>query len=155
VLNTAPDTVTGCTDSLLQNGDLDFDGTPYWPEWPVGSTPTEKYPGSFVQSLPTTGGAQYEKLYIQTDLALSESTCDGTTDEGCSVPPPGPGNFYPYWTRLTTSQGCVLEFGNVSSGSGVNDYGKDAQYGTDQIASLGYPEYEGPVMDNSCPTSGT
>jgi hypothetical protein len=154
VLNTAPDTVTGCTDSLEQNGDLDFDGTPYWPEWPVGPSPTEKYPGSFVQSLPTTGGAQYEKLFIQTDLALSESTCDGTTDVGCSVPPPGPGNFYPYWTRVTSQQGCVLEFGNVSSGSGVNDYGKDAQYGTDQIASLGYPEYEGPVMNNSCSTSG-
>jgi hypothetical protein len=149
-LNTAPDTVTGCTDSLLQNGDLDFDGTPYWPQWPVGASPTAKYPGSFVQSLPSTGGSQYDKLFIQTDLALSESTCSGTSDAGCSVPPAGPGHFYPYWTRVTTPHGCFLEFGNVHSGSGINNYGKDAQYGTDQVASLGYGEFEGPVLSNSC-----
>lgn len=147
----APDTVTGCTDSLLQNGDLDFDGTPYWPEWPVGPAPTAKYPGSFVQALPRTDGAPYKKFFIQTDLALSESTCSGTTTAGCSVPPPGPGHFYPYWSRVTTHHGCTLEFGNVSSGPGVNNYGKDAQYGQDMVATLGYPEYEGPVLDNSCP----
>ena len=149
-LNTAPDTATGCIDDLFQNGDLDFDGTPYWPEWPVGPTATARYPGSFVQSLPQTAGSQYKKFFIQTDLALSESTCSGTTTAGCSVPPPGPGHFYPYWTRRTTPHGCFLEFGNVSTGSGINSYGQDAQYGKDRIASLGYPEYEGPVMDNSC-----
>jgi len=77
------------------------------------------------------------------------------------VPPPGPGDFYPYWSRVTSfgfggsSQGsgragCALEFGNVSSGAGVNDFGGDAGDGTDQIATLSYPEFEGPVMSNRC-----
>ena len=149
-LHSAPDTVTGCLDDLAQNGDLDFDGTPYYPEWPTGQNPTATFPGSFVQQLPRTDGSQYDKFFIQTDLALSESTCSGTSTAGCSVPPPGPGNFYPYWSRVGSREGCVLEFGNVHSGYGVNDYGQDAQYGSDQIATLGYPEYEGPVMDNSC-----
>jgi hypothetical protein len=149
-LHSAPDTVTGCLDDLAQNGDLDFDGTPYYPEWPTSQNPTSTFPGSFVQQLPSTKGSQYNQFFIQTDLALSESTCSGTTTAGCSVPPPGPGNFYPYWSRVGSRDGCVLEFGNVHSGSGVNDFGQDAQYGSDQIATLGYPEYEGPVMDNSC-----
>ena len=153
-LNSAPDETTGCMDNYAQNGDLDFDGTPYWPEWPTGATATT-FPGSFVQQLPTTGGAQYSDFFIQTDVALSESTCQSNTT-GCTVPPTGPGDFYPYWTRVSSGgrhASCTLEFGNVSSGTGVNDYGGDAQYGSDLQPSLGYPEFEGPVMSNACSTS--
>ncbi len=152
-LNAAPDEVTGCLDDQVSAGDLDFDGTPYYPDWPVGPYPTQLYPSSFIQALPTTSGGQYSQFFIQTDLALSESTCSGTTTAGCSVPPPGPGNFYPYWSRASSSFGCFLEFGNVSGVGGVNDFGKDAQYGTDQVANLGYPEFEGPVMNNTCRSS--
>ncbi len=151
-LNSAPDEMTGCMDDYAQNGDLDFDGTPYWPEWPTGSTPTALFPGSFVQKLPTTGGAQYSSFFIQTDIALSESTCQADTT-GCTVPPNGPGQFYPYWTRVSGSSGCTLEFGNVSSGSGVNDFGGDAQYGSDMESTLGYPEFEGPITSNACGSS--
>jgi hypothetical protein len=152
-LNTAPDTVTGCLDDVSQNGDLDFDGSPYWADWPTGTAATEKFPGSFVQSLPTTQAAQYSQFFIQTDLALSESTCSGTSTEGCAVPPTNaPGAFYPYWSRVNSGGTCTLEFGNVSSGSGVNDFGKFAQYGTDQLGTLGYPEFEAPVQSNTCPT---
>ncbi len=148
VQNTPPDTMTGCVD-FLSGGDLDFDGSPYWPEWPTSATPS-KFPGSFVQQLPVTAGSQYSRFFIQTDTALSESTCSGTTTSGCAVPPPtAPGNFYPYWARVAGAT-CTLEFGNVSSGPGVNDFGKDAQYGTDRIATLGYPEFEGPVRSNAC-----
>jgi hypothetical protein len=152
-LNSQPDEMTGCLDDLFQNGDLDFDGSPYWPEWPVGYQPTAKLPGSFVQTLPFSGNAGYSSYFTQTDVALSESSCSGTTTAGCTVPPPGPGNFYPYWSRVAV-QGpirCVIEFGNVSQGQGVNDLGGDAQYGSDQIATLGYPEFEGPVQPNVCP----
>ena len=169
-LHTAPDTTTGCLDNFEQNGDLDFDGTPYWPEWPVSANPTAKLPGSFVEDLPTTGNRQYSAYYIQTDLALSESTCSGSnyangssTPAGCAVPAPNsPGQFYPYWSRVSTGgqgsggygnnsgPGCVLEFGNVSSGPGVNDLGKDAQYGTDQQSTLGYPQFIGPIEPNTC-----
>ena len=141
--------MTACLDDYYQNGDLDFDGTPYWTEWPTGTTPNT-YPSSFVEALPTTKGAQYSSFFLQTDIALSESTCSATTTTGCAVPPPnGPGKFYPYWSHVSTGGACSIEFGNVSTGTGVNDYGKDAQFGTDRIASLGYPEFEGPVQSNS------
>jgi len=146
------DLMTGCADNLYQNGDLNFDGTPYYPEWPTGSQPTTTLPGSFVQKLPTTGGSQYSQFFMQTDVALSESTCQADTT-GCTVPPTGPGDFYPYWTRVSSGgrhASCSIEFGNVSSSTGVNDFGKDAQYGIDMQPTLGYPEYEGQVMGNAC-----
>ncbi|HWF75342.1 MAG TPA: hypothetical protein VG186_18490, partial [Solirubrobacteraceae bacterium] len=151
-LNTAPDTVTGCLDDFAQNGDLDFDGSPYWPEWPTGIAPTGKYPGSFVQWRPTTRGRQYPLYRIQTDLALSESTCTASDPAGCAVPPPNaPGKFYPYWSRLSAGlSGCYILFGNVSSGSGVDNLGGDAQYGTNQLTTLGYPEFQGPYQSNAC-----
>jgi hypothetical protein len=150
-LNTAPDTTTGCIDEITQNGDLDFDGSPYWPEWPVDAHATAKLPGSFMQALPTTFGRPYPSFFLQTDLALSESTCTAST-AGCAVPPPnGPGQFYPYWSRASQFGGeCVIEFGNVFARPGVNDLGKDAQYGTDQQATLGYPEFIGPILPNNC-----
>jgi hypothetical protein len=148
----APDTMNGCLDDLFQNGDLDFDGSPYWPEWPIGPVATATYPASFTQALPTSDGTQYSQFFVQTDVALSESTCSTTTTAGCAVPPPNaPGKFYPYWSRAGTGRaGCTIEFGNVSSGPGVNNLGEDAQYGTDQLATLGYPEFEGPVQTNTC-----
>ncbi len=85
-LATAPDTVTGCTDSYTQNGDLDFDGTPYWAEWPTGTTPTAQHPSSFVESLPTTAGQQYPQFLFQTDLALSESAVRGRRRPRCCPP---------------------------------------------------------------------
>ena len=153
-LNTQPDLTTGCQDDLFQNGDLDFDGTPYYAEWPVAPFPTNKLPGAFVELLPTSGGSQYQQFFMQTDIALSESICNGTTGAGCVVPPGGPGDFYPYWTRVTSPFGCAIEFGNVSSGFGVNDYGQDAQYGSVLSSTLGYPEFEGPVMRNNCSRRG-
>jgi hypothetical protein len=149
-LDTQPDLMSGCEDNVFQNGDLDFDGTPYYPEWPVGSTPTAKLPGSFVQSLPSTGGTQYSKYFTQTDIALSEQPCQEHSPSRCTGPPVGPGGLYPYWSRVSGSDGCKLEFGNVSTGAGVNDLGQDAQYGTDQVGTLGYDEFEGPVQQNTC-----
>ena len=156
-LNSAPDTVTGCQDNFFQNGDLDFDGTPYYPEWPTSTTPGVN-PGSFVDALPTTGGQQYSRFFFQTDLGLSEYYCPGNTIGGsgsgaCNVPPTGPGNFYPYWTRVTKGTSCTLEFGNVSTappGATVHTYGKDAQYGTVQTAVYGYPQFISPIHNNAC-----
>jgi len=149
--------IAGCQANFTQNGDLDFDGTPYRTGWPTGASPTSLYPSSFVESLPTSHGKQYSQWYIQTDIALSEDICEGATvppgntvtATGCSVPPAGsevdqPGHvaFYPYWTEVRTRGTCKIEFGNVSSGTGVNDFGKDAQYGSDLFPKLGYPEFE-------------
>lgn len=147
--STPPNEVTGCQANTYQNGDLDFDGSPYWTEWPT-STTAGTYPASFVQSMPTSSGHQYGHWFIQTDIALSEASCTPTTLSGCTVPPAGPGNFYPYWSEAHSGGACVFEFGNVSSG--VRDFGKDAQYGTNQFSRLGYPEFEGPVHSTACPS---
>jgi hypothetical protein len=97
---------------------------------------------------------------MQTDIALSESTClgntlpgGGGTSTGCTVPPQGPGGFYPYWSeRFLGPNDCQLEFGNVSSGIGVTDLGQEAQYGTNQFNTLGYPQFIGPTRNNPCNT---
>ena len=66
------------------------------------------------------------------------------------MPPQGPGGFYPFWSRVSTPSGdCQIQFGNVTTGAGVSDFGGVAQYGSSQAATLGYPEFEGPVLNNS------
>jgi len=148
--STQPDLATGCQDNLFQNGDLDFDGSPYWTEWPTGNQPTI-YPSTFVEQFPTSHGRQYGQYFFQTDIALSESTCTATTLSGCTVPPQGPGGFYPYWTEAHGGGSCALEFCNVSGrGPFLTDFGKDAQYGTNEFTTLGYPEFEGPTLANTC-----
>jgi hypothetical protein len=138
-----PNIVTGCL-AIFSGGDLDFDGSPYWADWPNSTVPNT-FPSTFKQRPPTTaGGATYSRFQIQTDTALSEASCQFPDPSGCKVPPPGaPGNFFPYWT-LTRS--CVLEFGNMTNG---NTFGKQAQYGTIHPA-LGYAELLGPIMRNPC-----
>jgi hypothetical protein len=128
---------------VVQNGDLDFDGTPYWPEWPTGTTPGT-FPSSFVESMPCSGGEAYRQYFLQTDLALSESTCTTSDPAGCTVPPDGPGGCYPFWSEVGADTGSrVLEFGNVTAGRSVRTFGGDAQYGTNELTKLGYPEFEG------------
>jgi hypothetical protein len=140
-----PNVVTGCDEFYTQNGDLDFDGTPYWPDWP-NSTAPDTFPSTFSQTAPTTvGGANYPQFQFQTDVALSESTCSGPAGPGCAVPPPNaPGAFYPYWTSPSA---CSWEFGNMTNG---NAFGQDAQYGTDQFARIGYQEFESGFFTNTC-----
>jgi hypothetical protein len=157
--STPPNRMTGCLDTIFQNGDLDFDGPPYWKEWPTSVTPNI-YPGSFQEAFPTTNGQQYTQFYIQTDVALSEQYCGGNSLStappgtqslaGCTVPPPGPGHFYPYWSFVHQGGSCSMLFGNVSSGSGLTTLGKDAQYGTVQFAKYGYPQFIGPSHNNPC-----
>jgi hypothetical protein len=149
--STAPNRLTGCL-AILAGGDLDFDGTPYWPEWPTSVTPN-RFPGSFVELFPTTNGRQYSQFHFQTDVALSElATCgpesNGTaTLAGCTVPPQGPGGFYPYWSVNHSGHSCFLLFGNVSAG---NTFGKDAQYGTNGFNTFGYPQFISKSHNNPC-----
>ena len=145
-----PNTQTGCL-NFLNGGDIDFDGTSYWADWPTGTSPTAKTPASFVQSAPTSGGLKYLQSFFQTDVALSEATCEASFS-GCTVPPPGPGKFYPYWSTMGTGSACRILFGNVASGTGVNNYGKDAQYGSDLRNVIGYDEFEGKIGPAVCGT---
>ena len=102
-----PDTMTGCLDNLFQNGDLDYDGSGYWPEWPTGTSAVTN-PSTFQIQPPTTGASaqRYSDFQYQTDAAFTEvTTCSPTTLAGCAVPPrsaPG-GGFYPYWTLIKST----------------------------------------------------
>ena len=155
--STPGDTMTGCQDNLFQNGDLDFVGPPYYRgSWPTGPAPTSRVPSSFVEQFPTTNDSQYSQYFFQTDITLSEFQCGGgsyanasSSAAGCSVPPVGPGGFYPYWSQVQNS-GCALEFGNVSAGTGLTDFGQDKQFGTDQFATYGYPQFIGATYNNPC-----
>ena len=148
-LESAPDLTTGCEDNVFQNGDLDYDGTPYWPEWPTSTTPTA-FPSTFQFSPPSTVGHQgYAAYQFQTDAAFSElSTCTPSTPSGCAVPPPNaPGRFYPYWTLVTspTTGKCTFEFGNVQNG---DTFGGPAQYA--KIDPNNFPDLASRFYPNSC-----
>jgi hypothetical protein len=123
-----PNLVTGCNVFFDAIGDLDYDGTPYFADWPTSTDPG-RFPGSFAQAQPTSFGRTYPQIQFETDLAATEfaSGCDLTTGANCTVPPPGPGHFYPYWTLASDRElGCTWEFGNVRDGQ---TFGGDAQYG--------------------------
>jgi hypothetical protein len=103
-----------------------------------------------LQAAPTTGGHSYAQSFFQTDVALSESTCSPDTLSGCTVPPSGPGGFYPYWSETTIKGKCTIEFGNVASGTGVYNFRQDAQYGSNQFPHIGYSEFESKPTGNTC-----
>jgi hypothetical protein len=128
-----PDLVTGCAVFNDAIGDLDFDGTSYWPDWPTSTQPGQ-FPGSFAQ-VPLSRGRPYPKLQFVTTVSASEEDCDLTTGAGCAMPPQGPGSFYPYWTQAWDRDlGCTWQFGNVGSG---NTFGGDAQYGVVNPTTMG------------------
>jgi hypothetical protein len=122
-----PDQVTGCLDFFSQNGDLDFDGTPYYAEWPNSLKPGP-FPSPFLERQPATvHGTGYSKIQFETDAPASElTTCAPHTPQGCAVPAPNrPGDFYPYYTQAKVGGQCVWEFGNMTNG---NTFGRDHQY---------------------------
>jgi hypothetical protein len=124
--HTAPNLVTGCV-AFFAGGDIDFDGSPYWPDWPNSLTPNRD-PSPFLQQQPTTNGAKYPQIQFETDVAASEQlTCGPSTLNGCRVPVPGsPGHFYPYFTHMTINGQCQWAFGRMNQGI---TYGRDLQYG--------------------------
>jgi hypothetical protein len=137
-----PNEVTGCVDAF-GNGDVDFDGTPYWPDWPNGTSPTT-FPSTFLQQQPTTNGKMYSGAQFETDLAASESTCGPAALSGCAAPPPGaPGSFYPYWTQAKVGGTCVWEFGQMQNGSA---FGGAAQY--DGPSAYFFGTLSSPVLPN-------
>ena len=130
-----PNQVTGCPVFFDAIGDLDYDGTSYYADWPTSSSPN-RFPGTFAQAQPSTQGRPYPQIQFETDTADTESTCDLGTGAGCMMPPPGPGNFYPYWTLVRDHQlGCTWQFGNA--GQTGQSFGGDAQYGQITFAPPG------------------
>jgi hypothetical protein len=137
-----PNQVTGCDVFDGAIGDLDYDGTNYYPDWPDSTTP-DSFPSPFLQQQPTTGGSPYRFIQFMTDTTATElnTGCNLVNGSGCVLPPKGPGNFYPFWTRAMVSGTCVWEFGNMTNG---NDFGGDAQYGSVGPDTMG--AFASPVM---------
>ena len=146
-----------CFQGAFQNGDLDFDGTDYRPDWPNGST---NFPTSIRYTGPLTNGHSYPNLQFETDVAASEALCDTSTGTDCTAPPLS-AQFYPFWT-LTSKQtipgspntGCIWNFGNTNPEVTTNNLGKDTQYGTPNIAryagTLTSPVIANPALAPNC-----
>jgi hypothetical protein len=140
--NSDPNLVTGC-ENFANGGDVDFDGTSYWPDWPNSTTPNQ-FPSTFLQDQPSSNGNAYASAQFETDAAASESTCSPATLSGCAVPAPGsPGNFYPYFTQASVGGACEWEFGQMANG---NAFGGTAQY--DGPSAYFFGTLAGPIMPN-------
>ena len=143
----APNIMTGCDVFFDAIGDLDYDGTPYYADWPDSTTPN-RYPSTFLQQEPTTGGTPYRAFQFMTDSSATQfnTNCNLTTGSGCVLPPKGPGHFYPYFTQAQVNGSCVWEFGNMTNGE---TFGGAAQYGSVTPNSLG--AFVGPILrDHQC-----
>jgi hypothetical protein len=172
--------VAGCQDNYFQNGDLDFDGTSYQPDWPNGQSdhPSSfQYMGPFFNASSRSPGSSYPDVQFETDALASEGFCNVSSGLGCTVPPIGAA-FYPFWSLghgslfggLDTSdqaamggQGnggaaCVWNFGNVIPGTTVNSLGMDSEYGIADIARYGgtatSPVMANPQLGHGCGAGG-
>jgi hypothetical protein len=135
-----PNLVAGCANFFAGNGDLDYDGTSYWSDWPNSLTP-HRHPSPFLQMQPRARGRNYQHIQFQTNAPASEASCK-PTGQGCAVPPPGaPGHFYPWWTLAEVNGKCVWEFGQMTNG---RSFGKTDQYGKPALDWY-YGNLEGPI----------
>src|SRR5690348_14881251 len=128
--------VAFCIQNAFENGDLDFEGNSYIPDWPNGSP---NFPTSFRYTGPLTNGHRYPSIQFETDAAASEALCNVGTGVNCTAPPIS-AKFYPYWTLTdkNASPGvCVWNFGSNIAGVTTNDFGKAAEYGKPDIARFG------------------
>jgi hypothetical protein len=134
--------LAGCYQDQFQNGDLDYDGTPYRRDWPNGSV---SFPQTFEYVGPFSRGHAYAKIQFETDAPASEQLCDTSTGAGCQVPPAG-AKFYPYWSvsnheviqGIAKTGACIWNFGNYDVKSVTKSaFGKDKQYGKPDVARYG------------------
>ena len=146
--------VAGCLGNIFQNGDLDFDGTSYqsgtWPDGSPNQPTSFRYAGPFSKS-----GNLYPQIQFESNAPASEILCDTSTGAGCDVKPQG-SDFYPFWSMNNTQRlagtgaprgTCVWNFGAVLPGVTRQTFGKDAQYGTPDVARFGGTNTS-PVMTN-------
>jgi hypothetical protein len=137
--------VTGCDVFFNAIGDLNYDGTPYRPDWP-NSLVAKTFPSPFLQQQPTTvGGAPYPSIQFMTDASATEfnTDCNLHSGSGCVLPPKGPGHFYPYWTKAKVGGRCLWEFGSMRNG---HTFGGVAQYGSVHPGTVG--AFVGPIRRN-------
>jgi len=144
-----------CYQNRFQNGDLDYDGSSYLPDWPNGSP---NFPTTFQYAGPFTARGQiYPTIQFETDAAGSEALCNTVTGADCTAPPIS-AQFYPFWSLGRgllglTGTTCIWNFGNTEPNT-VTSFGKDAQYGVPDIARYGgtltSPELPNPQYASGC-----
>jgi len=127
--------VSGC----IGSNDPGFDGIPYLHAWPTTTTQSGDLPSPILFTSPLTGGQNYSAMAFETDLPRIEAsdfggTCNRTTGAGCTNPPAtddGAPAFYPFYSAISTSTSCTWALGNITTGTGVNDFGGNstAEYG--------------------------
>jgi len=143
-----------CYQNRFQNGDLDYDGQSYLPDWPNGSPnfpTTVQYAGPF-----TARGQNYPQVQFETDAGGSEALCNTATGANCTAPPIS-AKFYPFWSLGPGSLGsagtsCLWNFGNTEPNT-IAAFGKDAQYGVPDVARYG-GTLASPVLANPQFASG-
>jgi hypothetical protein len=137
----APNLVTGCDVYFGAIGDLDYDGSPYWADWPR-SLQAGPFPTPFLQQEPTSGGHRYSQIQFMTDTSATEfnTGCNMLSGKGCVLPPKGPGHFFPFFTLARVGGHCAWEFGNMNNG---RSFGGVSQYGTVGPGTVG--AFAGPV----------
>jgi hypothetical protein len=155
--------IAGCNDDQYQNGDLDFDGISYhassWPDDGPDHPTAIRYVGPF-----NGAGKAYPTIQFESDIAGSEFLCDVTTGTNCDVKPLG-SDFYPFYSLndsetltgvATPSAACVWNFGDVLPGVTTQDFGKDAEYGTPDVARYGGTLISAPMSNpeftGNCPS---
>ena len=152
-------TLPGCL-NLAQGGDLDFDGTSYLADWPDGtshnatSLAIRSVRGGGIGPLSRSEDGYdqpYPIMQFETDVSASEGTCQ-SNGVGCVVPPVG-AKFYPYFSVSGSEPNCTLLFGNVS-GSGINNFGRDAQWGASNLPWYFGANTSGPRANPCIPQSG-
>jgi hypothetical protein len=140
-----------CFADRYQNGDLDFDGLSYqsftWPDGGPNHPTAFQYAGPF-----DAQGKPYPQIQFETDINGSAFLCNTATGAGCVVPPTD-ANFYPFWSLGRPFSGfgskvtsCVWNFGNVLPQT-VEDFGKDAEYGTPALNYYGGTSISSPMAN--------
>ncbi len=130
-----------CFADRFQNGDLDFDGLSYTSSaWPNGGP---NHPTAFQYAGPfQANGQPYPQVQFESDIGGSSNLCNVATGAGCTVAPIS-AKFYPFWSLSpqfnalgSHTTACVWNFGNNQPNTVLN-FGKDAQYGTPDVARYG------------------
>ncbi len=127
-----------CYQDRFQNGDLDYDGSSYLPDWPNGSP---NFPTTFQYAGPfTASGQSYPQVQFETDAGGSEALCNTSTGANCTAPPLG-AQFYPFWSLgsgklASAGTACLWNFGNDEPTT-LADFGRDGQYGVPDVARYG------------------
>jgi hypothetical protein len=151
-------TVAGCL-----GADIDFDGTSYRFDWPDGtrnnatSIAIHSVAGGGIGPLSPTVTGDYDHPYpiiqFETDVSASEVACQPNGVD-CVVPPAG-AQFYPFYALATNrdngddeGESCTLLYGNFS-GFGVENFGRDAQYGPSNLPWF-FGQNSGGPRSNPC-----